>query len=180
MENADKITINEKIKFGPFQKCPYNKSILLWVFRLGMMIFGTVGLVFLNIWVAVIFLLYSVVIIFWVTPVIHCKYCYYSVKETIVDNKNGKTLEKLLPVDEWIETHLKKHIDCAKRSYPPINILQWLLPIVLITISFFLNFSLIALLSLIGFMGLLAIMLLYTKRKVCPTCAFVEECHASF
>ena len=180
MDNNDKMKTSDKIKFGPFQKCPYNKSILLWVFRLGMMVLGTVGLIFLNIWVAVIYLLYSVIFTFWVMPVIHCRYCYYNVKETTADNKNGNTIEKLLPVDEWKESYLKKHVDCAKKSYPPINILQWFLPIVLISISFFLNFSLIALLSLIGFIVLLGIMLLYTRWKVCPTCALVDECHASF
>ena len=81
----------DNTKFGPMQKCPYNKSVIVWVSRLGMMVLGTVGLIFLNIWVAVVYLLYSVVFTFWVMPVLHCKYCYYNVKETTMENKNGKT-----------------------------------------------------------------------------------------
>ena len=165
-------------KIGPLQKCPYNKSVLVWVFRLGQMVFGTVGLTFLNIWVAVMYLLYTFVFTFWAWPVKHCKHCYYNV--TTMYKKHGKTIMKLLPIDEWKESHLKKHVDCGKKLFPPLGILLWLLPIVLIGISFFWNFSIIALLSLIGFMILLAVMLLYVRWKVCPTCAFMEECHASF
>jgi len=180
MENHDKIKTIDKTKFGTIQKCPYNKSVLLWVFRLGLMVLGTVGLIFLNIWVAVMYLLYTIVFSFWAMPVIHCKYCYYNVTETTIDEKNGKTVMKLLPIDEWKESYLKKHVKCAKKSFPPLYILLWLLPIILISISFFVNFSIIALLSLIGFIALLTITLLYTKWKVCPTCAFVDECHSSF
>ena len=170
----------EYSKIGTLQKCPYNKSVLLWIFRLGLMVLGTVGLKFLNIWVAVIYLLYSVVFTFWVQPVKHCKYCYYNVKAPTVEEKNGKAIMKLLPIDEWKESYLKMHVDCANKWYPPINILLWLLPIITMGISLFLNFSVITLFSLIGFIVLLALMLLYTQKKVCPTCAFVDECHSSF
>ena len=167
-----------RTKFGPLQKCPYNKSVLVWVFRLGQMVFGTVGLTFLNIWVALMYLLYTFVFTFWAWPVKHCKHCYYNV--TTVNKKNGKAIMNLLPIDEWKELYLEKHVDCGKKLFPPLGILLWLLPIVLIGISFFWNFTIISLLSLIGFMILLAVMLLYVKWKVCPTCAFMEECHASF
>ena len=81
-------------KFGPIQKCPYNKSVLVWVARLGLMALGTVGLTFLNMWVAVIYLLSSVVITFWIMPVMHCKYCFYSMSKAGADKKNGKIAEK--------------------------------------------------------------------------------------
>lgn len=165
-------------KYGPLQKCPYNTSVLIWVFRSGQMVFGTVGLTFLNIWVAAIYLLYTFAFTFWAWPVKHCKYCYYNVNT--IDKKNGKTIRKLLTVDEWKESYLTKHVDCGKKLFPPLSILLWIFPIVLIVISFFWNFSVIALLSLIGFIVLLGAQFLYVKWKVCPTCAFMEECHASF
>jgi hypothetical protein len=168
----------EYSKFGPLQKCPYQKSILVWIFRLGQMALGTLGLIYLNVWIAVSYLLFSIVFTFWAWPVKHCKYCYYNV--TTTDQKNGKTVIKLLPVEEWKELYLKKHVNRGKKLFPPLGLMLWLLPIVLIGVSFFVNFSIIALLSLIGFIVMLAVMLLYVRWKVCPTCAFMEECHEAF
>ena len=168
----------EYSKFGPLQKCPYHKSVFVWIFRLGQMALGTLGLIYLNIWVAVLYLLFSIVFTFWAWPVKHCKYCYYNV--TTMDRKNGKTVMKLLSVDEWKESHLKKHVERGKKLFPPLGLLLWLLPIVLIGISLFVNFSLIALFSLIGFIIMLVFMFFYVRWKVCPTCAFMEECHEAF
>jgi len=39
------------------QKCPYNKPVLQWVLRFAIMVLGTVGLYFFNLWVAVMYLL---------------------------------------------------------------------------------------------------------------------------
>ena len=111
-------------------------------------------------------------------PLWHCKYCYYNVATT--DKKNGKAVMKLLSVEEWKELYLKKHVHSGKKLFPPLGLLLWLLPIVLIGISFLVNFSIVALLSLIGFIVMLALMLLYVRWKVCPTCAFMEECHEAF
>ena len=160
------------------QKCPYHKSVFVWIFRLGQMVFGTVGLTYLNIWIAVLYLLFSIVFTFWAWPVKHCKYCYYNVPTT--DQRNGKTVMKLLPEEEWKESYLKKHVHRGKKLFPPLSILLWFLPIVLIGISLFWNFSIIALFSLIGFIVTLALMLLYVRWKVCPTCAIVDECHEAF
>ena len=168
----------EYSKIGPFQKCPYHKSVFVWNFRLSQMVFGTIGLIYLNIWIAVSYLLSSIVYTFCAWPVKHCKHCYYNV--TTIDKKNGKTIMKLLPIDEWKESYLKKHIDCGKKLFPLLAIPLWLIPIVFIVISFFWNFSKIALLSLIGFIVMLALMLLYVRWKICPTCAIMEECHAAF
>jgi hypothetical protein len=87
---------------------------------------------------------------------------------------------KLLPKDEWKESYLKKHVHRGKKLFPPLGLLLWLLPIVLIGISFLVNFSIISLLSLIGFIVTLALMLLYVRWKVCPTCAIMDECHEAF
>ena len=160
-------------------KCPYNKSILNWFFRLALMVLGTVGLLFFNLWVAVVYLIYFVGFNFWAMPVKHCQYCYYMVKESTTDKETGKTIVKLLPMDKWKESCLKEHVACGKK-WGFNFFLTWLIPIVLISISFFFNFSLLALISLIGFIIVLAIMLYYTKKKICPKCAIVDDCHSSF
>jgi len=158
-------------------KCPFNRSVLQIVVRLALMAFGTVGLYFLNIWVAVVYLIYYIMFFFLLMPLKHCQYCYYCIKETTIEN--GKTIKKLLPVDKWKESYLKKHVACGKKwSFNFIII--WFLPIVLIIISFFFNFSIFALICLIGFIVVLAVTLTHMRWKVCPTCAIMEECHSSF
>ena len=162
-----------------YPKCPYNDSVLQLVLKLSLMAFGTVGLTFLNRWIAVVYLLYFIVFFFVAMPVKHCQYCYYKVKEPTIDKKEGKTIMKLLPVDTWKESYLQKHVDCGKKWGFNFFIL-WLGPPVLIGISLFLNFSIGALISLLGFIGVLTVMIIYMKKKVCPTCAIMEECHTSF
>jgi hypothetical protein len=158
-------------------KCPFNRSVLQIVFRLALMAFGTVGLYFLNIWVAVVYLIYYIVFFFLLMPLKHCQYCYFCVKETTIEN--GKTIKKLLPVNKWKESYLKKHVACGKK-WSFNFIILWFIPIILIITSFFFNFSIFALISLIGFIIMLAVMLIHMKLKVCPTCAIVDECHAAF
>jgi hypothetical protein len=144
------------------------------VLRLGLIAFGTIGISFFNVWVAVVYLIYSGWFNLLVWPIKHCKYCYYKVKEATVDGKTGETIVTLLPVDEWKETYLEKHVNCAKKWFIHSYIL-WLGPIVLVPISFFLDFSVFALLSLIGFIGVLAGTLLYVRFRVCPNCAFMKN-----
>lgn len=160
-------------------KCPFNRSILQVVFRLGLMALGTFGLTYFNLWVALVYLIYYIVFFFLLMPLMHCQYCYFCVKETTKDIETGRTIKNLLSVDKWKESYLKKHVDCGKK-WSFNFIILWFLPIVLIVISFFLNFSIYALMSLIGFIVVLAGMLVHMKRKICPTCAIVEECHAAF
>lgn len=162
-----------------FPKCPFNNSVLQWVLRLGLLALGTVGLTFLNLWVAVAYFTYFVVFFFLAMPLKHCQYCYFSVKEPTTDRNKGNTVVKLLPIDKWKESHLKKHVDYGKKWWFNFVIL-WFGPIVLIGISLFLSFSIFALMSLIGFIVVLAVMLIHMRWKVCPTCAIVDECHTSF
>ena len=162
-----------------YPKCPYNDSVVVLGLRLGLIVFGTFGISFFNEWVAVVYLIYSLWFNVLVWPIKHCRYCYYKVKELAVNGKTGKTTLVLLTVDEWKETYLEKHVNCAKRWFFHSYIL-WLGPIVLIPISFFLDFSEFALLFLIGFIASLAGTLLYVRFRVCPRCAFMEECHSSF
>jgi hypothetical protein len=156
---------SKRFYLGVFPKCPFYNSVLLLVLLLGLIALGTVGLSFLNFWVAIVYVIYAVLFYFLVMPLKHCQYCYYKVKEAA----KGK----------WKESYLKKHVDCGKKWAVNFFIL-WFGPIVLIGISFFLSFSIYALISLIGFIIMLAIMVIYLRRKICPTCAIVDECHAAF
>jgi len=164
---------------GIFPKCPFYKSVLHLVFMLALIGLGTVGIYFLNLWIALVYLIYSIVFFFLAMPLWHCQYCYYKVKETPLDRKKRKPIVKLLPIDKWKESYLNKHVNCAKKWGFNFFIL-WLGPIILIGISLFLNFSLFALIFLIGFIVVMAVMMIHMKRKVCPICAIKDECHSSF
>ena len=147
------------------QKCPFNTSVLQVVLRLALMVLGTVGLIFLNVWVAIGYLIYYVAFFFLAMPLKHCQYCYYKVKETTLD--------------KWRESYLEKWVGQGKKVRVFMGII-WLLPIVSIIISFFLNFSIFTLISLIGCIVVLVGNVIYMKRKVCTTCAIKDECHSSF
>ncbi|MFX0124357.1 MAG: hypothetical protein ACFFAE_12015 [Candidatus Hodarchaeota archaeon] len=162
-----------------YPSCPYNNSVIVLALRLSLIALGTVGITFFNIWVAVLYLVYSAWFNLFVWPIKHCQYCYYKIREASVDGDTGKTILTLLSIDEWKETQLEKHVDCAKKWFFHSYIL-WLGPIVLIPISFLWNFSPFALISLIGFIGVLAGTLSYVRFRVCKTCAFMEECYAAF
>ena len=168
-----------KLSFlGIFPRCPYYNPLNI-LFIIGLIAFGTIGLYFLNLWVAIVYLIYAISWYFLVMPVVHCQYCYYKTKETTVDNTTGKAIENLLPKEQWVESCLQKHVECGKK-WGFNFFIAWFLPIILIVISFFLNFSIYALLSLIGFIVVLTVMLIYVRYKVCPTCAIMEECHEAF
>ena len=55
------------------QSCPLNKSFLQLVFKLGMMALTTVGLIFFNLWVSMVYLIYSVAFFFLIMPLTICK-----------------------------------------------------------------------------------------------------------
>jgi hypothetical protein len=163
---------------GIFPKCPFYKPVPLLII-LVLIALGTVGIYFLNLWAAVAYLIYSILWYFLVMPIVHCQYCYYKVKETTIDREKGKTIEKLLSVDKWRVSYLTKHVELGPKVTVFMSIV-WLLPIILIVISFFLNFSIFALISLISFTIVLVENFYYMLRKVCTTCAIEEECHSSF
>jgi membrane protein YdbS with pleckstrin-like domain len=162
---------------GIFPKCPFYKPVPVLII-LVLIALGTWGIYYLNLWVAVGYLIYSIIFYFLVMPLTMCKYCYYKVKETTIDEEKGKTFEELLSVDKWSELYLHKHV--GQKHWTWLMTIIWFLPIVLIVISFFLNFSIFALISLIGFIVVLAGNWLYMLRVKCPTCAIKEECHSSF
>ena len=110
---------------GGFPKCPFYNSAAIVGLTIALIAFGTSGIFFLNFWVAVVYLLYSTIYYFLVMPLWHCQYCYYKVKETTED---GSTVERLMPLEQWKESHLKKHVVCAKKWGYNFFII-WLIPI---------------------------------------------------
>jgi hypothetical protein len=162
-----------------YPQCPYNNSVVVLASRIALVALGTIGLTFLHPWVAVVYLIYAAGFSFLAWPVKHCQYCYFKITESTTDEKTGETMLTLMPTEEWTDSYLQKHVACGKKWGKNLAIL-WFFPIPLIGISFLLNFSIVAVISLIGFIGALAVMLTYTRYKICPTCAIVEECHAAF
>ena len=112
-------------------------------------------------------------------PFTMCKYCYYKVTETTIDKKTGKTIKKLMSIEKWRESSgIEKHV--GQKNWTYCMSVIWILPIVLIIISFFKDFSIFALISLIGFIAALVGNYYYLLRKKCPTCAMKEDCHSAF
>ena len=99
---------------------------------------------------------------------------------TSIDKESHKPIKVFLTIKEWKESYLDKHVACGKKWGAPNLFVLWFLPIGLIVISFFVNFSLIALISLAGLIVILAVMGDHMTRKVCPECAIKDECHAAF
>jgi len=161
-----------------FPKCPLYTSVQALLIILVLIALGTVGIYFFNFWAAVGYLIYSILFYFLLMPLTMCKFCYFKVKETILDKENGKTIEKLLTVDKWRESYLDKHV--GQKNWVFFMVIVWFLPIVLIAISFFTKFSIFALLSLVGFIFVLVGNYFYMLRVKCPKCAIKEECHSSF
>ena len=147
------------------KKCPFYNSVTNLILTIFIMVLGTIGIYFLNLWISVLYLIYFTVFFFLAMPLKHCQYCYYKVKETTLD--------------KWRESYLQTHVNYAKK-WGFNFFLLWFSPIILIVISFFLNFSIYALGSLIGFIIVLAVMLIHMRWKVCPKCAIVDECHSAF
>jgi hypothetical protein len=143
-----------------FPKCPFFGSATALSIILALIGLGTWGTYYLNPWVAVGYLSYSIVFYFLVMPLTMCRYCYFKVTEAMTDEESGKTAEKLLSVDRWTKSHLHMHV--------------------LIGASLFLNFSLFALLALLGFVVVLVGNYYYMLRVKCPSCPIQEECHSSF
>jgi hypothetical protein len=171
---------NSKLFFlGIFPKCSFYKSIQAMLIIIALIAIGTVGIYFLNLWAAVGYLAYSIGYYFLAMPLTLCKYCYFKTTETTIDRDTGETIVQRLPLDKWRESYCQKHIEQGKRWTWTMSIV-WLLPIVLIVISFFLSFSIYALISLIGFIVVLVGNFFYMIKKKCPSCPIVDDCQAGF
>ena len=162
---------------GIIPKCLFYKPVPLLII-LVLIALGTWGIYFLNLWAAVGYSIYSILFYFLVMPLTICKYCYFKVTETTIDKEKGKTTKKLLSVDKWSESHLHKHV--GQKHWTWLMTMIWFLPIVLIVISFFREFSIFAVISLIGFTAVLVGNVIYMLRVKCPTCPIQEQCHSSF
>ncbi|MFX1507305.1 MAG: hypothetical protein ACFFDC_14580, partial [Promethearchaeota archaeon] len=152
-----------------YPRCPYNNSIIILFLRISIMCFGTIGLIFLNVWIAGLYLLYSLAFNILAWPIKHCQHCYYKIRESIVEENTSTSRSNLLPLKEWKGLYLERHIACGKKWGKNLFIL-WLGPIALIVFSFLVEFSIVALISLVGFIGALIATGIYMRWKVCPTC----------
>jgi hypothetical protein len=139
---------------------------------------GTWGIYYLNLWVSVGYLGYSLLFYFLVMPLTMCKFCYFKITETTTDEEKGTSSENLLSVDQWSKSHLHLHV--GQKGWAGAMAIVWLSPLVLIGASLFLNFSLFAVIALIGFVAVLAGNYQYMVRIKCPTCPIQEQCHSSF
>ncbi|HIH01398.1 TPA: hypothetical protein HA259_04870 [Thermoplasmata archaeon] len=162
-----------------WRKCPFYESKFQLALKLAIIGFGAVGLSALNVWVSAIYLAYSLLFFLLIMPLRHCRYCFYAVRDSGSDGAENGVAVGPLAVADWVESYLEKHVECGKRWSVNLFVL-WIGPIVLIVVSFFLDFSILAVISLIGFVSMLAVMAADMKRNVCPTCAIRDECHASF
>jgi len=162
---------------GIFPKCPFYKPVPVLIV-LVLIALGTWGIYFLSLWGAIAYLVYSFLFYFLVMPFTMCKYCYFKVKATTTDKENAKTIEKLLSVDEWSESHLHKHV--GQKHWAWLMFIIWFIPVVLIVISFFRDFSIFAVISLIGFITVVVGNYFYMLKVKCPTCPIKEQCHSSF
>ena len=164
---------------GIYPRCPFYKSVQAVLIILVLIALGTWGIYYLNSWTAIAYLIFSILFYFLVMPFTMCKYCYYKVTETTKDIETGKTIKKLISLDKWRESNgIEKHV--GQKNWTYCMSIIWLLPIVIIVISFFKNFSIFALISLIGFIVVLVGNYFYMLRVKCPSCAIQEECHSSF
>ena len=163
---------------GIYPKCPFYGSVQAVLIIVVLIALGTWGIYYLNRWTAVAYLVYSISFYFLVMPFTLCRYCYFRVTETTVDEENGR-IERLLPIEKWRESNgIEKHV--GQKHWTWLMTVIWFLPIVLIVISFFLDFSMFALVSLVGFVAVLVGNYYYMLREKCPTCAIKEECHSAF
>jgi len=169
---------NSKLFFlGIFPKCPFFKPVPLLI-SLVIIALGTWGIYYFNPWVALGYAIFSLLFYFLVMPLTICKYCYFKVKETTIDKENGKTIEKLLTIDQWSKSHLHMHVGQKNWVWPMFII--WFLPIVLIIISFFQVYDIFAVIGLIGFIVVLVGNVFYMVKVKCPSCPIQEQCHSSF
>jgi hypothetical protein len=162
---------------GIFPKCPFYKPVTLLII-LVLIGFGTWGISYLNLWVGFAYSIYSLLFYFLIMPLTMCKYCYFKVKETETDEEKGKTVEKLLTVEKWGKSHLHMHV--GQKNWALLMFIIWFLPIVLIIISFFIDFSIFAVIALIGFIAMVGGNGIYMLRVKCASCPIREECHSSF
>jgi hypothetical protein len=177
------MTEDQKSKFfflGYIPRCPLYKPIPILII-LVIIALGTWGIYYLNLWVAVAFLIYSLLFCFVLMPFTMCKHCYFRYVITSKDEETGETTKKLMSVDEWGKTLLHKHV--SQKPWSWAMFLIWFLPIILTIVGISLNYSTYGLIPLIPLFSLIAVLVgnfFYMLKVKCPTCPIREECHSSF
>ena len=161
-----------------FPKCPFFGSATALSIIMALIALGTIGISYLNFWVAVGYLSYSAVFYFLVMPLTMCKYCYFKVTDPTSNDEKGETIEKLLSIDQWSKSLLHMHVGQKGWSYAMAIV--WLAPIFLIGASLFLNFSLFALTALFGFVVVLVGNYFFMVRLCTTTCPIQGQCQSSF
>lgn len=154
---------------GIYPRCPFYKPLPVLIIII-LISLGTWGIYYLNFWAAMGYLIYSMVFYFLLMPFTMCKFCYFKVKETVEDDKSS--------VESWAKSGLHKHV--GQKHWSWAMFIVWALPIVLSVISFFINFSLFAVLALIGFVAVVIGNFFYMIRVKCSKCPIQKECHSSF
>jgi len=162
---------------GIYPKCPFYKPIPVLII-LVMIALGTWGSYYLHLWAAVAYLIYSLLFYFLVMPLTMCKYCYFKAKETTTDEEKGEITEKLMTIDKWSKTLLHKHV--GQKNWSWVMFIVWILPVILIIVSFFRNFNYLAIIALVSFIVAVVGNFFYMLKVKCPTCPIREECHSSF
>ena len=159
---------NSNLTFlGIIPKCPFYRPVRLLII-LAMITLGTWGISFLKIWASVSYFIYSILVFGLILPLTICKFCFYKTKMSIQ-----------FSINKWRELYLNKWVSQGKIVRIFMGII-WLLPMVLIFISFFLNFSIYAVIALIGLVAMVVGNYLFMVRVKCPKCPIREECHSSF
>ena len=162
---------------GIFPKCPFYKLVPLLII-LVLIALGTWGIYFLNLWTAVGYLVFSLLFYFLMMPFTMCKHCYFKVIETSIDEETGETTRKLMDADVWGKTLLHMHV--GQKHWTWLMTTVWFLPIILIFVSFFRDFSYFALIAFIGSISMVVGNFFYMLRVKCPTCAIRKYCHSAF
>ena len=142
------------------RKCPAATSRSRFLLNVVMVALGAVGLYYLSIWVSLAYIAGFVLFFFVVMPLKACQYCYFRTDE---------------PLEEWKEKNLQMHAESMKKWGSAIFLI-WGVPIAGIVISFFFNFSAIALVCLIGFVALLSVSSMQLNRSICAQCAILDVC----
>ena len=163
---------------GIFPKCPFYGKPISVLIILALIALGTWGIYYFNLWAAVGYLVFSLLFYFLLMPFTMCKHCYFKVIETSTDEETGKTTRKLMDADVWGKTLLHMHV--GQKNWVLLMTAVWFLPIILIIVSFFQDFSYFALIPFIGFISAVAGNFLYMLRVKCPKCAIREYCHSAF
>ena len=94
-------------------------------------------------------------------PIKACQYCYFHVE--------GLTL------DQWKEEYLALH-EANWKKYGVGLFALWLIPIIGIIISFFIDFDIIALVALIAFLAALITLQVNMQKNICPDCEMFPIC----